>query len=153
MRVRRGDALGNPNRLGQLGQLAGVHAVTKRRKLQRLFVFGVLGDRSLQVDQRLAELRGLRLETFELTQRDLGVVFLGQPFVDDFGAGRVELSRLESAVRDLFKLTPAGIISSLDLLKPIYSPTAAHGHFGRTPVDGFFNWERTDKAEALRSLA
>jgi hypothetical protein len=45
-------------------------------------VFGVFGDRSLQVDQRLAELRGLRLETFELTQRDLGVVFLGQPFVD-----------------------------------------------------------------------
>jgi S-adenosylmethionine synthetase len=65
----------------------------------------------------------------------------------------VDIHRLEAAVRDLFKLTPAGIISSLDLLKPIYSPTAAHGHFGRVPANGCFNWEKTDKAEALRSLA
>ena len=83
----------------------------------------------------------------------IGVADPVSVLVDDFGAGRVDIHRLEAAVRDLFKLTPAGIISSLDLLKPIYSPTAAHGHFGRVPANGCFNWEKTDKAEALRSLA
>jgi S-adenosylmethionine synthetase len=53
-------------------------------------------------------------------------------------------------------MTPAGVISSLDLLRPIYSPTAAHGHFGRTPdegVMGSFSWERTDKVAVLQKAA
>ena len=48
-------------------------------------------------------------------------------------------------------LRPAAIIRDLDLLRPIYAPTAAYGHFGRTDID--LPWERTDRAEALRSLA
>jgi S-adenosylmethionine synthetase len=57
------------------------------------------------------------------------------------------------AIDKVFDLTPRGIISSLDLLKPIYRVTAAYGHFGREPgSDGSFSWERTDKAAELRSL-
>ena len=59
-------------------------------------------------------------------------------------------------MRSHFDLTPAGIIRDLDLLKPIYRATAAHGHFGREPGEGgegTFTWERTDKAAALKSAA
>jgi S-adenosylmethionine synthetase len=55
-----------------------------------------------------------------------------------------------------FRLTPRGIIESLDLLKPIYRPTATHGHFGREPGEGgpgTFTWEKTDKAAALKAGA
>jgi S-adenosylmethionine synthetase len=51
----------------------------------------------------------------------------------------------------VFLLTPRGIIESLDLRRPIYRPTAAYGHFGRT--ESTFSWERTDKAEAIRKQA
>ncbi len=71
--------------------------------------------------------------------------------VNTFGTGRVENSALESLVRNNFRLTPRGIIDSLDLLRPIYKKTAAYGHFGRTEPE--FTWERTDKAEALRKEA
>ena len=54
-------------------------------------------------------------------------------------------------MREHFDLTPHGIISALDLLRPVYSPTASGGHFGRTG-DGF-TWERTDRAEALKKAA
>lgn len=57
--------------------------------------------------------------------------------------------KLIALIRDHFKLTPKGIIETLDLRRPIYRPTAAHGHFGR---DGF-PWEKTDKAESLRQAA
>ena len=65
------------------------------------------------------------------------------------------------AIREVFPLTPKGIIESLGLLAPIFSPTAYHGHFGRMPgsvtVNGktheTFAWEKTDKADALRSAA
>ncbi|MBL8866914.1 MAG: methionine adenosyltransferase [Gemmataceae bacterium] len=57
--------------------------------------------------------------------------------------------KLVTLIREHFKLTPKGIIETLDLRRPIYRPTAAHGHFGR---DGF-PWEKTDKAEALRKAA
>ena len=63
---------------------------------------------------------------------------------------------IEAIVREHFDLTPAGIIRDLDLLKPIYRATAAHGHFGREPGEGgegTFTWERTDKAAALKSAA
>ncbi len=71
--------------------------------------------------------------------------------VDCFGTQRADESAIETAVRDVFDLTPAGIISSLGLRKPIYTPTAAHGHFGRRPEGDRFSWERTDKAAALKS--
>ena len=70
--------------------------------------------------------------------------------VDTFGTGVVLESELVKAVREIFDLTPAGIIDMLDLRKPIYKDTAAYGHFGRTDID--FAWEKTDKVEALKKL-
>ena len=69
--------------------------------------------------------------------------------VDTFGTGTVDESKLVQAIRSHFDLRPKGIISMLNLLRPIYKPTAAYGHFGRTDVD--LPWEKTDKAEALKS--
>ena len=68
--------------------------------------------------------------------------------VDTFETGKVDDNALEAAVRRHFRLTPKGIIQSLDLLRPIYKKTAAYGHFGRSEPE--FTWERTDKAEVLR---
>jgi S-adenosylmethionine synthetase len=67
--------------------------------------------------------------------------------VDTFGTGRHERSQLEKIVRKHFDLTPAGIIDSLDLRRPIYRATSYHGHFGREDVG--FPWEVKDKAEAI----
>jgi len=78
----------------------------------------------------------------------IGVAHPVSVMLDDFGTSKVELSLIEDAVRNLFKLTPAGIIESLDLKKPIYRKTAAYGHFGRDE----FSWEKTDKAAELKSL-
>ncbi|MFN8654049.1 MAG: methionine adenosyltransferase [Gemmatimonadales bacterium] len=73
--------------------------------------------------------------------------------VQTFGTGKVSDMRLEDAVRKVFDLTPGGIIKALDLRKPIYSPTAAYGHFGRKPYKKgslqFFPWESTDRVSAL----
>jgi S-adenosylmethionine synthetase len=69
--------------------------------------------------------------------------------VETAGTGRISENALAKLVRDHFELTPGGIIKSLDLRRPIYKATAAYGHFGR---DGF-SWEKTDKAEALRTAA
>jgi S-adenosylmethionine synthetase len=69
-------------------------------------------------------------------------------YVDTFGSGRVDEDRIVAAVRKVFDLTPRGIIESLDLLRPIYRRTAAHGHFGRRESE--FTWERPSKVEALR---
>lgn len=71
--------------------------------------------------------------------------------VETFGTGRVSDDRIIELVRAHFDLRPRGIIKMLDLLRPIYLPTAAYGHFGRDDVD--LPWERTDKAEALRADA
>jgi S-adenosylmethionine synthetase len=81
--------------------------------------------------------------------------------VDTFGTGTVPDRVLERAVRDVFDLTPRGIIEALQLKRPIYSPTAAYGHFGRTPYSekfqgegrkiNFFPWERTDRVRDLLS--
>lgn len=74
-------------------------------------------------------------------------------YINTFGTGKVSEEAITKAVDKVFDLTPRGIIRSLDLLKPIYRVTAAYGHFGREPgSDGSFSWERTDKAEELRSL-
>jgi len=69
--------------------------------------------------------------------------------VDTLGSGKVDDARLTEAVRGLFPLTPRGIISYLDLLRPIYKKTAAYGHFGRNDPD--FTWERTDRVDDLRA--
>ena len=69
--------------------------------------------------------------------------------VETFGTGTVDEVRLVAAVREHFDLRPKGIISMLDLLRPIYKPTAAYGHFGRTDID--LPWEKVDKVEALKS--
>ncbi len=98
----------------------------------------------------------------------IGVAEPTSVYVDCFGTNKVDEERISKAVREVFGLTPRKIIESLDLRKPIYGPTAKHGHFGRTPYEGqymdpvrreargpklgFFSWERTDKAEALKKL-
>jgi len=69
--------------------------------------------------------------------------------VDAFGTEKADLSKIEAAVKKAFRLTPGGIIESLDLLRPIYSKTAAYGHFGRTEPE--FTWEKTDKIAALKA--
>jgi S-adenosylmethionine synthetase len=70
--------------------------------------------------------------------------------VNAFGTEKADLAKIEAAVRKAFRLTPGGIIESLNLLRPIYSKTAAYGHFGRNEPE--FTWEKTDKIEALKSL-
>jgi len=71
--------------------------------------------------------------------------------VETFGSGRIADEKLVDLVRGHFGLKPKEIIESLDLRRPIYLPTAAYGHFGRTGPG--FTWERTDKADALRQAA
>jgi S-adenosylmethionine synthetase len=71
--------------------------------------------------------------------------------VECFGTEAIPVDRIESLVREHFDLRPAAIIRDLDLLRPIYTKTAAYGHFGRSDHD--FTWERTDRADALREAA
>jgi S-adenosylmethionine synthetase len=72
-------------------------------------------------------------------------------FVDTFGTGVIPDQRIQDIVLDVFDLRPAAIVRDLDLLRPIYSQTAAYGHFGRPELD--FTWEATDRVEALKSAA
>ena len=67
--------------------------------------------------------------------------------VETFGTGKVDRAKLEAAVREVFDLTPAGIVTQLDLKRPIYKATAAYGHFGRDE----FPWEQIDKVDELKS--
>jgi S-adenosylmethionine synthetase len=71
--------------------------------------------------------------------------------VDTFGTGKITDDRITALIREHFDLRPKGLIAMLDLLRPIYKPTAAYGHFGREDLD--LSWERTDKAEALKADA
>ena len=71
--------------------------------------------------------------------------------VETFGTGKLDEDKLVKIIRDVFDLRTKGLIAMLDLLKPIYQPTAAYGHFGRTEAS--FTWERTDKVDALRDAA
>lgn len=80
----------------------------------------------------------------------IGVAEPVSVMVNTFGTEKTELRNLEGAVREVFHLRPAGIIQSLQLLRPIYLKTAAYGHFGRSEPE--FTWEKTDQAAALRSL-
>src|SRR5512132_3556173 len=88
----------------------------------------------------------------------IGVAEPVSVMVDTFETGTVSDEQLMRAVREVFDLTPRGSMHALDLRKPIYRPTAAHGHFGRTPEHigrgksgrTLFTWERTDRASALK---
>jgi S-adenosylmethionine synthetase len=71
--------------------------------------------------------------------------------VDTFGSNTIPEAQISTLIRKHFRLTPKGIIESLDLLRPIFSKTAAYGHFGRELPE--FTWERTDKADALKADA
>jgi len=88
----------------------------------------------------------------------IGVAEPVSVMVDSFGTAVVPETEIMEAVREVFDLTPRGIITALDLRKPIYSATSAYGHFGRTPERigsgrggaTTFTWERTDRAAALK---
>ena len=71
--------------------------------------------------------------------------------IDTFGSEKIPAERIEQLVREHFDLTPYGIITALDLIKPIYTPLAAYGHMGREDLN--VSWEKTDKADELRDAA
>ena len=83
----------------------------------------------------------------------IGVAEPNNLMIDTFGTGKVPDSELEKIVKNVFPLRPGLIIQELKLKNPIYSPTAAYGHFGRVPYNEngfeFFTWEKTDKVEEL----
>ena len=82
----------------------------------------------------------------------IGVAEPQSIFVDTHGTGKVDEAAIEAAIPQIMSLTPRGIRTQLGLNKPIYSRTAAYGHFGRDPeADGGFSWERTDLVEALKA--
>jgi S-adenosylmethionine synthetase len=70
-------------------------------------------------------------------------------YLETFGTEKVATSAIEQAIRDIFDLRPRAIVEHLDLLRPIYSKTAAYGHFGRELPE--FSWEKLDRVDALRS--
>jgi S-adenosylmethionine synthetase len=83
----------------------------------------------------------------------IGVAKPVSVYVNTFGTGKVGEDKISAVAQEMFDLTPRGIIRSLNLLKPIYRPSASYGHFGREAgADGSFSWERTDKAEELKAL-
>jgi S-adenosylmethionine synthetase len=81
----------------------------------------------------------------------IGVAEPVSVMTDTFGTGTIPNAQITELIRSNFKLTPKGIIETLDLRRPIYRPTASYGHFGRTGPS--FTWERTDKADILRKEA
>jgi len=75
-------------------------------------------------------------------------------YVDTHGTGKADEDRIAKALRELFDLSPRGIRTHLNLNQAIYSPSAAYGHFGRTPTEsGGFSWEKTDLVDELKRLA
>ncbi len=79
----------------------------------------------------------------------IGVAEPVSVLVDDFGTGTLDPAKVTKVVREIFELTPHGIITSLDLRRPIFRKTAAYGHFGRNDPD--FTWEKLDKVDAIKS--
>ena len=78
----------------------------------------------------------------------IGIKYPTSVHVDTYGTGKVADEVILDAIKKEFDLTPQGIINTLDLLNPIYGPTAAYGHFGRTDVE--FPWEKLNKVEDLK---
>ena len=83
----------------------------------------------------------------------IGVAQPVSVLVDTFGTGKISESAIARIVQEVFILTPKGIIQTLELKRPIYRSTASYGHFGRTPEDGHFTWEKTDRVEDLKKAA
>jgi S-adenosylmethionine synthetase len=83
----------------------------------------------------------------------IGVAQPVSVLVDTFGTGKIPESTIATIVQEVFNLTPKGIIQTLELKRPIYRSTASYGHFGRTPEDGHFTWEKTDRVEDLKKAA
>ena len=83
----------------------------------------------------------------------IGVAQPVSVLVDTFGTGIISETTIAKIVQEVFNLTPKGIIQTLDLKRPIYRSTASYGHFGRTPEDGHFTWEKTDRVEDLKKAA
>jgi len=81
----------------------------------------------------------------------IGVAEPVSVMAETFGTAAISEEKITSLIREYFSLTPKGIIEALDLRRPIYKPTAAYGHFGRSGPG--FTWERTDRADALRKAA
>src|SRR5438309_3841809 len=84
------------------------------------------------------------------------VIGVAQPvsvLVDTFGTGVIPEENIATIVREVFDLKPAAIIRTLGLKRPIYRATASYGHFGRTPEEGQFTWEKTDRAADLKKAA
>ena len=81
----------------------------------------------------------------------IGVAHPMSVLLETFGTETIPVAKIEDLVAEHFDLRPAAIVRDLDLRRPIYTKTAAYGHFGR--ADGDFTWERTDKADALRAAA
>jgi S-adenosylmethionine synthetase len=81
----------------------------------------------------------------------IGVADPVSVMADTFGTGTIPNSQITELIRHFFKLTPKGIIETLDLRRPIYRQTASYGHFGRTGPG--FTWEKTDKAQAIKKEA
>ncbi len=81
----------------------------------------------------------------------IGVAEPVSMLVDSFGTGKLSDERLSAVAREVFPVKPKGIIEKLDLLRPVYRPTSAYGHFGRGR-DGF-SWEKTDRVETLRGIS
>ncbi|MBF1209768.1 MAG: methionine adenosyltransferase [Gemella morbillorum] len=80
----------------------------------------------------------------------IGVAHPVSIFIETFGTSKVDEGEIVKTIKKEFKLTPNGIIETLDLRKPIFKKTAAYGHFGREDED--FTWERTDKTESFKKL-
>jgi S-adenosylmethionine synthetase len=77
-------------------------------------------------------------------------------YVETFGTESAPVDKIQKAISTVFDLRPLAIVEDLDLLRPIYKPTAAYGHFGRTHADGVtnaFTWERTNRVEQLQRAA
>ena len=83
----------------------------------------------------------------------IGVAEPVSAYVTTFGTEKVPNQKISELIRKHFEMKPAAIIKTLDLLRPIYRPTAAYGHFGRKAQGGLFSWEKTEKADALRAEA
>ncbi|MFC2387514.1 methionine adenosyltransferase domain-containing protein, partial [Treponema socranskii] len=79
----------------------------------------------------------------------IGVPFPVSIMVDTFGTEKTPVEKITKAVKEIFDCTPAGIVKTLDLKRPIYEATTAYGHFGRSE----FSWEKTDKTDALKRAA
>jgi S-adenosylmethionine synthetase len=74
-------------------------------------------------------------------------------YVETFGTESVSATTIQKAIASVFDLRPAALVDQLDLLRPIYAPTAAYGHFGRTEVEGYdkpFTWEQTNRVDDLK---